>query len=445
MNAYPFSLFKRADRNCYSVKFKDEKGNYLPAISTGKTDKSEAMQAAFLMLRDGIPAKSKAKSKTETLQSLTLKETARKIKTTDEALVFLKELKRTGLLKSFVLKQSQGDEDFIAFLTRFWEFDESPYVREKLRKEHGIHRRYVLSQKQNVALYLAPFFKGRLLGEITTGDVSDFIGHMGDKKLSAARKNIVIKAGTIPLRWAWTKNMIDDDPSRGHLMFSEAPPKRNILTPAMAADLFNTPWKDEREMLGNLLASVTGMRCGEIQALRFRDLGPGCLHVRESWNMFDGRKTTKNNEVRDVELNFPEIMAALQGLANRNPWGVNHDSLVFWSDHNGETPFHGKRFINSMRAALVHTGLTNDEAKKYVFHSWRHFYTSYMVKDLDKKLLMSQTGHKDGDVFDRYADHETVGDREAIRAAQRRVFAGLLPQNVLAFKPTPGDLETASA
>jgi len=54
MNAYPFSIFKRADRACYSVSFKDKNGKYLPPVSTGKKTEDEAMQAAFKMMSDGI-------------------------------------------------------------------------------------------------------------------------------------------------------------------------------------------------------------------------------------------------------------------------------------------------------------------------------------------------------------------------------------------------------
>ena len=74
-----------------------------------------------------------------------------------------------------------------------------------------------------------------------------------------------------------------------------------------------------------------------------------------------------------------------------------------------------------------------------MFHGWRHFYTSYMIKKLDKKLLKSQTGHKTDIMLAHYADHETVGDRELIQAKQREAFAELMPQKVLMLedKETP--------
>jgi len=445
MNAYPFSLFKRADRNCYSVAFKGEDGKYLPPVSTGKKDEKEAMQAAFQMLRDGIPKNKNREQKTVTVQDLTLKETARKVKTKEEAQIILNELKRHGWIKSYVLKGTAGAEDFISFLTKFWDWEESPYIREKLRKEHGIHRRYCKGQKSNVAMYWMPYFKGRLLGEITAKDVDDFIDHIGQKPFSASWKNLLIYTGTIPLSWAFSKGMIGDNPASGHMKFSATPAKRHILTPAKAAAVFNAPWPNEREMLGNLLASVTGMRLGEIQALRMRDIWLDCINVCASWNPVDKRKPTKNNEPRTVEVNFPELITALLELAKRNPWDTTPDSLVFWSDHSPDVPVSGKRLLYAKRAALISTGMTEEEAEKYVFHGWRHFYTSYMVKGLDKKLLKSQTGHRTDDMLEHYADHELDGDRETIRAVQRKTFAGMLPQHALVPKADTTEITAVSA
>jgi len=56
MKSLPFSVFKRADRPCYLVAFKNEEtGEYLPAISTKQKTEAEAIKTAFAWLRDGIP------------------------------------------------------------------------------------------------------------------------------------------------------------------------------------------------------------------------------------------------------------------------------------------------------------------------------------------------------------------------------------------------------
>jgi hypothetical protein len=180
MNAYPFSIFKRADRPSFCVSFKDVNGKYLRPVSTGKKTENEALQAAFQMLRDGVPQKQKA----VTVQDLSFKDTARKVKTGTQAETILAELRRLGWVKSFVLNETPGAVDFYSFLKNFWDWEKSPYVKEKLRKSHGIHKRHCIIQGQAVDLYWETFFKGRFLGEITAADIDAFINHMGEKNLS---------------------------------------------------------------------------------------------------------------------------------------------------------------------------------------------------------------------------------------------------------------------
>jgi len=174
--SYPFSIFKRADRACYSVSFKDQNGKYLRRVSTGKKNEAEALQAAFIMLREGVPQKHNA----ITIQDLSLKDMVRKIKTGAEAEIILSELKRLGWVKSFVSNDTPQAEDFISFLKNFWNWETSPYIKEKLRKSHGIHRQHCLRQGQGIARYWEPFFKGRYLGNIMAVDIDGFINHIGD-------------------------------------------------------------------------------------------------------------------------------------------------------------------------------------------------------------------------------------------------------------------------
>ena len=373
MNAYPFSIFKRADRSCFSVSFKDSNGKYLRPVSTGKKTENEAVQVAFQMLRDGIPLNEKA----VTVQDLAFKDMVRKIKTENEAEAILAELRRLGWVKGFVVRDTKAAEDFISFLINFWNWDTSPYIQEKLRKAHGIHRRHCKMQSQAVKLYWTPFFNGRAIGDITAKDIDAFITDMGKKDVSASRKNVVILAGIKPLRWAFSKGIIETDPTRGHIMYSGEKDKPNILTPSAAGAIFRTEWKDERAKLANMLASVTGMRMGEILGLQFQDLGQDCIYVRNSFNDTDGLKTTKTNEERKVETPFPGLMFALFSLAQQNPWGCKPTSFVFWAVTSDMIPMQGSRlFLGGLREALENVGFTKEEAVKYKFHGLRHFFTS---------------------------------------------------------------------
>jgi hypothetical protein len=226
------------------------------------------------------------------------------------------ELQHRGILKKAVLAGTRQDRDFPNFLITFWDYDNSPYVKEKLRKNHGIHRRYCREQSGAVKKYWVPFFSGKLLGEITRQDVEAFIEYFETlpqktgKPIpkSAKWKNTIIQAGTVPLAWAFNKEMIDRDVTGGITWFSGKAAERQILIPELAQVVFQVPWTDKRAKLANMLAMVTGMRAGEIQGLRVQDLGKECLYVRHSWNRQDGLKTTKTNESRVVEVPFPGLM-----------------------------------------------------------------------------------------------------------------------------------------
>jgi len=430
MKNLPFSVFKRANRPCYSVSFKNEAtGEYYPAISTRQKTEAEAVKTAFAWLRDGIPQKRETVK--VQVKDLSLKDTARKIKTITEAEILIEEMKRAGWIKSYVLAETPAAQDFTAFLSDFWDWEKSPYIKEKRRKNHGIHRKHCKQQGHSIILYWEPFFKGRFLGDIKTADIDAFINHIGEKNLSASGKNRIIKAGTKPLRWAFSKGKIETDPTRGHLLFSGDGKERKVLSPTAATAAFRVEWNDERAKLANMLAAVTGMRQGEILALRLQDLGPDCVYVRGAWGSVDGLKLPKNNKPRTVELPFPDILQGLIYLVNKNPWGVSPDSFIFWTEYKDGVPMQGQQFVKGLRAALVKSGFTKNEAGEYVFHGWRHFYTTYLMGKLEKKLLKSQTGHLTDEMLEHYGEHQTESDRKIIQATTVKTFRELIPSGAI--------------
>ena len=177
MARLPFSVFKREGRRFYYVKFKKKSGQYAAAVSTKQTSESEAIETAFKWLREGKPARN-VKNDNAVSISLSLRETLRSIKTTAEVEFACKELKQQGLLKSYVISESKQAADFSEYLQNFWDYDTSPYVKEKLRKNHGIHRNYTVGQKLSVERYWMPFFRDRLLGDITRQDIENFMDNL---------------------------------------------------------------------------------------------------------------------------------------------------------------------------------------------------------------------------------------------------------------------------
>jgi integrase len=479
----PFSVFKRTDRRFYLVKFRNNQtGGYFPPLNTKKETEAEAIQVAFEWLKNGIPTKKEEIP----FKKYSLRDMAKEIELNKEDAKFIcKELQRQGFLKNFVLSESSQAIDFIQFLQSFWDWNSSPYVKERLRKQHAIHQRYTTEMTGAINRYWVPFFEGKdkLLGEITRKDIEDFVLYLESFKekaeeeqsrldrilreeeeketaeiaagirkprrknvaqkkriivrfpKSAKRINTIIQAGTIALKWAFNKELIDRDVTNGITWFSGKSVERQILSPEQAAAVFKVEWKDNRARLANMLAMVTGMRAGEIQGLRIQDLGNDCLYVRHSWNLYDGLKTTKNNESRMVEVPFPGLMQELIELAKDNPHRQDMDSYVFWAEKTPDKPMEQDIFRRDLKDALVKSGMSKESTKAYSFHAWRHYFTSYMRERVNEKLLQQQTGHKELSMLYHYSDHRIAGDRERIQKAQIASFAGLLPEkSIFAYK-----------
>ncbi len=428
MAKLPFSVFLQTGRRFYSVKFKNEKtGEYLPAISTKQETEAAAIRTAFDWLQNGIPRQ----GKTVPLATYSLRDMAKEADLTAADCEYIcKELQRRGLLVSYIQTQSRSAVSLSDFLLTFWDDDKSPYIKEKQRKGQGLSKNYTVGQRLAVEKYMTDFFNGRLLGEITRRDVESFVDFMAEKKLSAGRKNKVIRALTVPLKWAFNKEMIDRDVTAGIVWFSGKVQERQIVSPETAAAMFRVHWNDDRTRLANMLAMVTGMRAGEIQGLRVQDIGKDCLYVRHSWNCRDGLKSTKNKENRTVELPFPGLMTELIDLAKNNPHGASMDSYIFWAEISPNKPMEKCLLLRDLRNALVKTGMSKESAAVYLFHGWRHYYTAYMRNRINEKLLKSQTGHKTLSMLDHYSDHQIAGDKKQIQAAQVAVFGNLLPEYI---------------
>ena len=426
LDSLPYSIFKRSDRPYYLVSFKNEiTGEYFPAISTKQVTKTAATKTIIEWLRDGIPQK---KGVAISLKTLALRSLFKQAELTmDDASFFIDEMKRRKLIRSAVFTDSKQDQDFGQFLEDFWTWDKSEYIAEKLRRDHSIHRTYVKSQLLSAKKYWLPVFIGKTIGGLTRENIEEFVKSFETMKVSAARKNQILKAGLVPLKWAFKKRLIEDNIGAGLTMFSGEDAERQILTPELAKALFAKTWIDERAKLANMLAMVTGIRAGEIQGLRVQDMGSDCLYIRHSWNYQDGLKPPKNNKSRTVELPFPSLIKELMDLASRNPHGCSMDSFIFWSKAMAEKPMESPLFLEALRDVLLKAGISEKDTAKFTFHGWRHYFTAYMKDKVNEKLLQSQTGHKSLAMLNHYSEHRILGDKERIQTAQLEMFGDLLP------------------
>ena len=73
-------------------------------------------------------------------------------------------LQMKNYIISAVLPETPESESFAHFLEHFWDYNKSPYVREKLVVGQSIHKRYTDIMKSRALAYWAPLYGNEALG-----------------------------------------------------------------------------------------------------------------------------------------------------------------------------------------------------------------------------------------------------------------------------------------
>jgi integrase len=242
--------------------------------------------------------------------------------------------------------------------------------------------------------------------------------------------------GVTALKWAFANELIPIDPTIGLPGYTGKTKKRGILSPKEAEDLFKLDWKDKKVMLVNMVAMTTGLRIGEILALKAENIGEKYLVIENSFSAIDGLKSTKTEKDRLVPI-IPAIRDAMLYLAKLNPHG---NGYVFFGSEKTRplTPDSPLKKLKKM-LIILHAGENPSdekikESKDYwkkrnvVFHSWRHFYASRMADKIEARKVMLATGHTTEAVFRGYSDHALESDLTDVAYTTSEVFGGLVPE-----------------
>lgn len=150
--------------------------------------------------------------------------------------------------------------------------------------------------------------------------------------------------------------------------------------------------------------------------------------VRHSWETREGLKTPKNGEERVVYFPFPQITERMMYLADVN--GGRLDSYIFFGLLSDNKPMDKKLLILHLRRQMKLVGIAEEDCKQICFHSWRHFYTTYMSDKVNQRILQTQTGHKTLAMLEHYGNHSLESDVNEVEAAQLELFNAIVHNTV---------------
>jgi integrase len=260
--------------------------------------------------------------------------------------------------------------------------------------------------ESDVRVHIGPFFAGRALDAISPHDVEDFVAVLEGKGLAAKSvRNIVATLSALftfakaPKReWA-TINPCDGVelpaiPEPTDIRFLTLPEVQLLIDHAPAG-LFQT-----LDRAAWLTAAMTGLRKGEIVALRWRDIDWGASRVRVRQNYVRGQFGTPKSRrsTRSVPM-ADQVGGELDRLSKTSRF-TGPDDLVFAHPVTGGTLAKAnmsRRFQKALKAA---------ELEQHRFHDLRHtFGTRMAAVGTPLRTLQEWMGHRDIATTQRYADY----------------------------------------
>lgn len=185
--------------------------------------------------------------------------------------------------------------------------------------------------------------------------------------------------------------------------------------------------EDEQDAALYLTAAYTGLRMGELLALRWRDVDFPAETLRVARSYSYGHLTTpKSGKVRAVPL-VPQVAQALAHLGQRAHF-TGPDDLVFPSVTGGYLDRSALR--KRYKAAVAKAGL-----RQLRFHDLRHTFCSLAINAGSIIEVQHWAGHSDSRTTQRYLHYKARAD-EARRLAA--AFAAVDPA------PSDGDVTVPS-
>lgn len=252
----------------------------------------------------------------------------------------------------------------------------------------------IRSVRQNWMLRLVGTFGGVRLDRLTLLDVQDFVDDLESEGVNPG----TIESTVLPLRLIYrrakTRGRVLVDPTDGVELPRKRAGTRTPPSPRHALDLLDALDGKDRPLWAT--AMLTGLRRGELLALRWQDidLDGGTVDVTRSWHPAHGYGPPKSSQGRRT---VPVVGRLSPILREHRLLSGRRDGLVFTV--NGSTPRDPSAVQRRADAAWAGVGL-----ERVTLHACRHLYASMSIAaGVNAHALSKYMGHSSIAVtFDRY-------------------------------------------
>ena len=324
---------------------------------------------------------------------------------------------------------------FCDYLHQFWDFETSDYFQEMKAVGKEPHPEHPLEMQKIVGRYYRPYFGGKLLCQIDEENLSKFVIFMkNEKKLSASTVNLTRNAAFVALRYAKRKKIIQHFDFDAVLRAGGEAKERGVLEREEIDKLLRLNWPSKKSRMAVLISAYTGLRMGEVRALRVCDIHEDYIYVEHSWGKKSKMKSTKNQEKGKIPILpflYEEIMAYIREIGL-----FKLDSLLI-PGNIPDKPLCDRQIGKVFNKMIEKIGISDEIRKErgIVFHSWRHILAKNLAENgVNKAIGMKILRHKTSRMFDHYASHVDKETFNQMAEAIKRVSQYKTPKKPIPFK-----------
>lgn len=244
-------------------------------------------------------------------------------------------------------------------------------------------RRY----RTSLQYHILPFFGDMILQGITVATIKQWVIWASDE-WSAKTVNNAQGVLNLIFEYALEKDIIRKNPCHNVKYRKITKTPRTLLTINELNELYHLPWPSERHRQMFLFACITGMRIGEISALKKTDVKGNYLDVTKTYVERVGVGTTKTDVCRFVPIPEGFVFAD-----SPNDW-------LFGAEDN--LPIMPHCIYNALMRRCEKLGI-DVKGRKITLHSLRNFFISYMQgENVPLNKIKAVVGHRDKDMTDWY-------------------------------------------
>lgn len=335
-------------------------------------------------------------------------------KTKSAALAVASERLKNGKLLTF--KDALPFTVFGEYAKDFYIYEKCPYIRDRLAHGYKYSQKNAKSNRYYLEHYILPYFKDDAIEAITAGKVNSWLIYLPDEaEISNKTANNVLTLIRQILSMAVQDGLVPDNVAlKVKPLSKSADSKRRVAFTKEQIKQILTGWDNNIARTACFLASVTGMRSGEIRALWQDQLHRDYIEVNASYNNHDdGRKCTKSGYSRFVPIS-DEIRQAIEK--------INSGGLYVFS-FNGERPVANSYFDKCLKERMEELGIKAQEGTILSFHSFRHYFNSRLIAaGVQGEKIRAVIGHEDESMTEHYA-HLEPEDLAVIRDVQKNSIA----------------------